>query len=177
MFSKGFIPALFSLVSPLAFVASLAVYAADTVASEVGKTSSGKARLLFRRAPVPPGTVGAVSGAGSIAGLAVILVFATAAVLCSISAPAYFLADDARIFAGCGSFTSVGAIDLALMVFSLVVACVTAFFAESLLNEKAVNRGWISKEIGHLAVGALSGSLVFGIGSLLAAAISLPVPP
>jgi len=177
VFSKGLIPALFALVSPLAFVASLAVYAADTVASEVGKTSSGKARLLFRRAPVPPGTAGAVSLAGSLAGLGVIFVFAAASVLCSLFAPAFFLPDDARIFAGCGSFTSVGGIDLALMVFSLVVACIVAFFSESLLNEKVVGRGWISKEIVHLALGAISGSLTFGIGALLAAVISLPVPP
>lgn len=176
VFSKGLIPALFSLVSPLAFVASLAVYAADTVASEVGKASSGKARLLLRRAPVPAGTVGAVSVAGSVAGLGVILVFAAGAVLCGVRAPTFFLADDARIFAGCGSFTSVGAMDLALMVFSLSVACVVAFFSESFLNEKAAGGGWISKELVHLALGGLSGSLTFGVGTLLASAISLPVP-
>ena len=170
VFSKGFLPALFSLVSPLAFVAALATYAADTVASEVGKASDGKARLLFRRRSVPHGTIGAVSLAGTLAGLAVIALFmALAGVLGGNLSPRFFLADDYRVFSGDGAFVSVGIIDLAILLFCAAVASLTAFFGESLLNEKVVDRGWVSKEIGHLFTGGLAGSLTFGIAAALVA--------
>jgi uncharacterized protein (TIGR00297 family) len=168
VFSKGFLPALFSLLSPLAFAAALATYAADTVASEVGKASGGKARLLFRKKPVPQGTVGAVSMAGTLAGLAVIALFVVlAGVLGGTLSPRFFLADDYRAFSGDGAFVSVGFIDLAILLFCAGMASLTAFFGESLLNEKVVDRGWMSKEIGHLFIGGLAGSLTFGIAAVL----------
>jgi uncharacterized protein (TIGR00297 family) len=170
VFSKGFLPALFSLVSPLAFVAALATYAADTVASEVGKASGGKARLLCRKKPVPHGTVGAVSVAGTLAGLAVIALFVVlAGVVGGRISPRFFLSDDYRVFSGDGAFLSVGIIDLTVLLFCAAVASLTAFFGESLLNEKVVDRGWISKEIGHLFTGGLAGSLTFGIAAALVA--------
>jgi uncharacterized protein (TIGR00297 family) len=170
VFSKGFLPALFSLVSPLAFVAALATYAADTVASEVGKASDGKARLLFRRKPVPHGTVGAISVAGTLAGLAVIALFVVlAGVLGGRISPRFFLADDYRVFSGDGAFLSVGIIDLTVLLFCAAAASLTAFIGESLLNEKVVDRGWVSKEIGHLFTGGLAGSLTFGIAAVLVA--------
>jgi uncharacterized protein (TIGR00297 family) len=168
VFSKGFLPALFSLVSPLAFVAALATYAADTVASEVGKASGGQARLLLRRKPVPHGTVGAISMAGTLAGLAVIALFVVlAGVLGGTLSSRFFLADDYRVFSGDGAFVSVGIIDLAILLFCAALASLTAFFGESLLNEKVVDRGWASKEIGHLFTGGLAGSLTFGIAAVL----------
>ena len=170
VFSKGFLPALFSLVSPLAFVAALTVYAADTVASEVGKASGGKAHLLFRKKPVPHGTVGAVSLAGTLAGLAVMALFMVlAGVMGGTLSPRFFLADDYRVFSGDGAFVSVGIIDLAILLLCAAVASLTAFFGESLLNEKVVDRGWVSKEIGHLFTGGLAGSLTFGIAAALVA--------
>ena len=170
VFSKGFLPALFSLVSPLAFVAALTVYAADTVASEVGKASGGKAHLLFRKKPVPHGTVGAVSLAGTLAGLAVMALFMVlAGVMGGTLSPRFFLADDYRVFSGDGAFVSVGIIDLSILLLCAAVASLTAFFGESLLNEKVVDRGWVSKEIGHLFTGGLAGSLTFGIAAALVA--------
>jgi uncharacterized membrane protein len=166
--SKGLLPAVFSLLSPLAFVASLAVYAADTAASEFGKASGGKAYILFRRGAVPHGTVGAVSLVGTLAGLAVIAIFLGAAAAGSMWVdPDFFLTDDHRIFAGCGSVATVGAIDLAMLLFCSAGATVACFVGESLLNQKVVQRGWISKEIGHLATGWLAGTLPFGLAALL----------
>ena len=174
VFSKGLMPALFALVSPLACVAALATYAADTVASEVGKASMGPAHLLFRRRPVEAGTVGAVSRAGNVAGLCATVVFvAAAAVMSTFAAPRFFLADDNRVFAGGGSMASVGWIDLSVLLLSLFVACTLAFFSESLLNEKVVSRGWISKELGHLFIGGLAGSLAFGVAGGIAALVQI----
>jgi uncharacterized protein (TIGR00297 family) len=173
VFSKGLLPALLALVSPLAFVASLAVYAADTAASEFGKASGGTARLLFRRGSVPHGTVGAVSRAGTLAGLAVLVLFTGMAAAVSMAwDPAFFMPDDYRAFAGCGAMASVGAIDLAILLFSCLLGCAVAFFGESLLNEKVVQRGWLSKEIGHLFTGWLAAALPFGIAALIVALVA-----
>jgi uncharacterized protein (TIGR00297 family) len=173
VFSKGLLPALLALVSPLAFVASLAVYAADTAASEFGKASGGAARLLFRRGSVPHGTVGAVSRAGTLAGLVVLLLFTGMAVWVSAGwDSSFFMPDDSRIFAGLGAMATVGAIDLAILLFSCVVGCAVAFFGESLLNEKVVQRGWLSKEIGHLFTGWLAATLPFGLAALIVALVA-----
>ncbi len=64
-----------SLFSPdrmlfmLAMAAALSEAAADTVSSELGQAFSAKARLITSWRPVPPGTNGAVSLAGSLAGV------------------------------------------------------------------------------------------------------------
>lgn len=53
-----------------AFVASLGAAFADTAESEVGQLFSGAPRLITTLAKVPPGTDGAVSLPGTLAGLA-----------------------------------------------------------------------------------------------------------
>ncbi len=53
-----------------AFVASLGAAFADTAESEVGQLYSGRPRLITTLAKVPPGTDGAVSVPGTLAGLA-----------------------------------------------------------------------------------------------------------
>ena len=53
-----------------AFVASLGAAFADTAESEVGQLFSGTPRLITTFAKVPPGTDGAVSLAGTLAGIA-----------------------------------------------------------------------------------------------------------
>lgn len=174
VFSKGLVPALFSLLSPLAFAASLAVYAADTVASEFGKASGGTAHLLFRRKPVQAGTVGAVSRVGTLAGLAVMLLFVCAAAwLGGMVDTSLFMPDDVRVFSGFGALAAVGWMDLAIMLFALFVACTAAFFAESLLNERVAAPGWASKEVVHLFTGGLAGSLTLGLAGLLATIVAL----
>jgi uncharacterized protein (TIGR00297 family) len=54
----------------LAFAGALAAATADTWATEVGKTSPSRPRLLFTRRTAPPGTSGAVSRRGLLASLA-----------------------------------------------------------------------------------------------------------
>lgn len=54
----------------LAFAGALATAAADTVSSEVGKAYGRRAFLITTLRPVPAGTDGAVSGVGTLAGLA-----------------------------------------------------------------------------------------------------------
>lgn len=53
----------------IAFVAALAAGGSDTVASEIGKAWGRRTILLPSLQPVPPGTSGAVSAAGTAAGL------------------------------------------------------------------------------------------------------------
>ncbi len=53
----------------LAFVTALAAGGSDTVASEIGKAWGKTTVLVPTRAPVPPGTSGAISAEGTAAGL------------------------------------------------------------------------------------------------------------
>jgi uncharacterized protein (TIGR00297 family) len=57
------------MVFLLAMAAALSEAAADTVSSELGQAFSAKARLITSWRPVPPGTDGAVSLAGTLAGV------------------------------------------------------------------------------------------------------------
>ncbi len=54
----------------LAMAAALSEAAADTVSSEIGQTGSQRVRLITTWEPVPAGTDGGVSVAGTIAGIA-----------------------------------------------------------------------------------------------------------
>jgi uncharacterized protein (TIGR00297 family) len=58
-----------SEASRLAFVTALAAGGSDTVASEIGKAWGRRTLLLSTLAPVPPGTSGAISAEGTVAGL------------------------------------------------------------------------------------------------------------
>jgi len=62
----------FSTLAPILcapFVAALAEAAADTVSSEIGQAIGGSPRLITSLQRVPPGTDGAISVAGTLAGL------------------------------------------------------------------------------------------------------------
>jgi uncharacterized protein (TIGR00297 family) len=61
----------------VAFVASLTAAGSDTVASEIGKAWGRRTYLLAGWREVPPGTSGAVSAEGTIAGLAAACALAT----------------------------------------------------------------------------------------------------
>lgn len=165
VFSKGLMPALFALVSPAAMVAALAVYAADTAASEIGKTSRGNAWSLTRFRIVPPGTVGAISWKGTLAGLVTIALFAAAAYLVALSPVGFaFYAREASTV----SLTDAVILSIPSPVFTLLMVCMVAavvisFFAESVMNEVAVQRGFLSKEAAHLALGGLAGALTHGL--------------
>lgn len=78
-FANGVVAVLCALLAALtpypevfaaAFVAALGAAFADTAESEVGQLSSGTPRLITTFAKVPPGTDGAVSLPGTLAGLA-----------------------------------------------------------------------------------------------------------
>lgn len=60
----------FHEVFAAAFVASLGAAFADTAESEVGQLYSRRPRLILTLKAVPPGTDGAVSGPGTLAGVA-----------------------------------------------------------------------------------------------------------
>ena len=174
VFSKGIVPAFFVLFSPLAFIASLAVYAADTVASEFGKTSKGAALLLapFRR--VPAGTPGAVSFRGTLAGILVLFVFCAAACWAGTAHdPALFAGDMDRLSTGDSAWMWVPPSLVLALVGSAAAAMLATFFLESILNERVVARGLFSKEVIHLFTGALAGCLSFGLFRLSSIAFYL----
>jgi uncharacterized protein (TIGR00297 family) len=59
-----------ALVSHLILTAALVEMTADTLGSELGQLVPGSPRLLFRFQRVPPGTDGAISAGGTLAGFA-----------------------------------------------------------------------------------------------------------
>jgi len=76
----------------LAAVAALAEAASDTASSELGEVLSGHARLMTNLRTVEPGTNGAVSVPGTLAGmLAALLVSYCAVLLHVLPAPAFWL--------------------------------------------------------------------------------------
>jgi uncharacterized protein (TIGR00297 family) len=152
VFSKGFAPALYAWLSPPAFGAALAVYAADTVATEFGKTSKGRTFSLLRRRVVPAGTPGGVSLKGSAAGFATLLLMALAFAL--------LLGPQSRF--GAGNFlvwaeSRTGGAFLPLSVFAASAAW---FFLESVLNEWNERRAFFSKVVIHVMVGLFAGASV-----------------
>lgn len=81
----GVLAAFFALATPhewvfaLAFVAAFATAAADTVSSEIGQLLGKHPYLVTTLRPVPPGTEGAVSVEGTVAGVIASAVIAGAA--------------------------------------------------------------------------------------------------
>jgi uncharacterized membrane protein len=172
VFSKGLYPALFALVSPVALTASLAVYAADTVASEIGKLSRARPWVLCGRRRCDAGTPGAVSLSGSLAGVAVaalfsLLLWAAAWLQRGLGGArltrfhVLFLKDDLRRLGATATGASQWPHLLPWIALAVFVSVVTCFFLESALNETAVRRRWLPKEVVHLAIGALAGALPF----------------
>ncbi len=143
VFSKGFVPAVFALLSFPAFVASLATYAADTAASELGKTSRGRTWSLKSLKAVPPGSAGAISFKGTVAGLFVIALFAGATWLWCLYKPEFPFLPWPDDFPFPGFFA----------------ATIFCFFFESWFNEWNAPRQFFSKEIIHVMLGGLAGML------------------
>jgi len=116
----------------IAYAASVATAAADTCSSEVGKAYGKRTFLITTLRPVPPGTEGAVSLEGTLAGLAGALVVAAAGV-------------------------ATGLLDgsAALVV---TTAGLVGSLAESLLGTVAEKRGWLDNNqlnAANTAIGAL----------------------
>ncbi|MGH9586591.1 MAG: DUF92 domain-containing protein [Acidobacteriaceae bacterium] len=123
----------------VALAAALAEAAADTLSSEFGEVLGGEPRLLTTLRPVPAGTDGAVSAAGTLAGI-------FGAVLVAISAALAL------------NFTSGQAALVAL-------AAIAGLFIDSLLGGLLERRGWLNND----AVNFLSGLSAAIIAALVAA--------
>ncbi|MGC8763862.1 MAG: DUF92 domain-containing protein [Acidobacteriota bacterium] len=152
VFSKGFAPALYAWLSPTAFGAALAVYAADTVATEFGKASRGRTYSLLQRREVPAGTPGGVSLPGSAAGLAALALMAAAFGL--------LLGPAGRLGGGAFLARAEARTGGAFLPLALFAASAAWFFLESALNEWDQRRAFFSKVVIHVMVGLFAGASV-----------------
>lgn len=111
-----------ALAEPLftAALAALAEAAADTVSSELGQVFGGRPRLILGFRPVEPGQDGAVSWAGTLAGVAA-----------------------AAAIAGVGAWALRGSAEM----FALSCAGgVAGLFFDSLLGATLERRGWLNND-------------------------------
>jgi uncharacterized protein (TIGR00297 family) len=118
----------------LAYAASVATAAADTCSSEVGKAYGRRTLLITTLRPVPPGTEGAISLEGTLAGLAGGAVVA-------------FLG------AGVGLY---GAVPAALVA----LAALFGSLAESVIGTQAERRGWLNNDQLNALNTAIGGAAV-----------------
>jgi uncharacterized protein (TIGR00297 family) len=120
----------------LALAAALAEAAADTLSSEFGEVLGGEPRLLTTLRPVPAGTDGAVSSAGTLAGLAGAVTIAVAAGF------------------ALNLTTAQGAL--------VALSAIAGLFVDSLLGALLERYGWLNND----AVNFLSGSAAAVIAAL-----------
>jgi uncharacterized protein (TIGR00297 family) len=131
-------PSELSAVFTLAYAAAVATAAADTCSSEIGKAVGGPTVLLTTLQPVPPGTEGGVSLAGTLVGGAA-----------------------ATLVAAAGSADRLYAWTLMPLV---AAAGVLGSLAESLLGTVAERRGWMGNDalnVLNTAFGAAIVALLF----------------
>jgi len=84
----------------IAMVAAFATAACDTVSSEIGKAFGKRTLLVTTMRPVEPGTPGAVSPTGTLAGLAAAMLLALAAWLSGLTGAAEAAIVTGAAFAG-----------------------------------------------------------------------------
>jgi uncharacterized protein (TIGR00297 family) len=121
----------------LAYGASVATAAADTCSSEVGKAYGRRTFLITTLRPVPPGTEGAVSLEGTLAGLA-----------------------------GGGLVAAVGAaVGLYSWPMTALVALagLLGSLAESVLGTVAERRGWLDNDLLNALNTAIGAGIVVGL--------------
>ncbi|MCX7830889.1 MAG: DUF92 domain-containing protein, partial [Acidobacteria bacterium] len=133
VFSKGIAPAVFCWLSVESFIASLAFYAADTVATEIGKTNKGKTFSIVSFKKVNSGTAGGVSLKGSVAGIFSIAVFLLVSSTMLKNLSIYQLS-------------------------GLAITLTVFFFLESIVNDLNAKFQVTSKIVIHIVLGFLAGS-------------------
>jgi uncharacterized protein (TIGR00297 family) len=132
-----------SIVEPLivAGLAALAEAAADTVSSEIGQILGGRPRMLTTLRAVDPGTDGAISVAGTLAGIV------AAAIVAALGTAA--LAGGTRMFA----------VSCAGGVFGL--------FFDSLLGATIERSGWLNNDaVNFLSTASAASFAIFLLGFL-----------
>lgn len=102
-------------------LAALAEATADTVSSEIGQAFGGKPFMLTTLRRVPPGTDGAISLTGTLAGIA------AAAIIAATGAPALGMSPAACAIA--------------------FAAGVAGLFFDSLLGATVERKGWINNDL------------------------------
>lgn len=121
----------------LAYAASIATAAADTCSSEIGKAWGRRTFLITTFRPVPPGTEGAVSLEGTLAGALGAALVALVAAVAGVVTPGSALA--------------------------VAVAGLLGSLAESVLGTVAERRGWLDNDL----LNALNTAIGAGIAILL----------
>jgi uncharacterized protein (TIGR00297 family) len=96
-------------LAAVAFVAAVTAGGSDTVASEVGKAFGRRTFLVHTARLVPPGTSGAISLEGTVAGLAGALALGSAGVALGLVAASALLAIVAGATAGAFAESVLGA--------------------------------------------------------------------
>ena len=122
-FSDMHLPHVAYEVLDLAAIAALAEAAADTISSEIGQGIAGPAFLITNLHRVPAGTDGAISLAGTVAGI--------------VGAATVILAGLPRPF---GSATP-------LLFTAVLIAAVAGLFFDSLLGATLERRGWLGNDL------------------------------
>jgi uncharacterized protein (TIGR00297 family) len=126
----------------LGYAASVATATADTCSSEIGKAWGRRTFLITTLRPVPPGTEGAVSLEGTLAGLAgAAAVGGLAAALGLLSWPAALL---------------------------VAAAGLAGSLAESLIGSVAERRGWLDNDQLNALNTAIGASFAVALARLLA---------
>jgi uncharacterized protein (TIGR00297 family) len=118
----------------LAYAAAVATAAADTCSSEVGKAYGRRTFLITTLRPVPPGTEGAISAEGTVAGLVGAIIVAAVGAAGGLYGPSA----------------------LVLVAIAGLLGCL----AESVLGTVAERRGWLDNDLLNAVNTAIGAALV-----------------
>lgn len=131
--------------------AALAEATADTVSSEIGQAFGGTPRLVTTWRRVPPGTDGAVTVKGSLAGLMA-----------------------AAVVAAAGIWSLTGAVRAEGLGLALIlVGAVVGWAADSLLGAVAERRGWLNNDAVNFLSTAVASAATLEMARIVAALLRM----